>query len=224
MRTQPWWRYVLPLVGMCGYGTGLYSIDIEFNNREECRKEVAGIYLTVYDEWVQARDFVISMEKTKQTYTERLHRIGEQLPKILAMESEFDLAKRYEQETLTQAQKHVEKTLIETSDLQNAAKIREESAKAQMTALSKAVAGVFVQAESPFPRDGYPFRWMYREVCPKFKDNCPLSAEGAAHLRTLFEGISTVPLPKSCESYAEFSTPSDIETEVPSPTFPPPQK
>lgn len=217
MKPQARWRHVLLLMitGWCS--VSLYSTDIEFNNRETCRKEVAGVYLTVYDAWVQARDFALSLEKTQQEEVAHLQRVEAQLAQVKPEAGEFDLAQRYAQETQVKSRMQLVTALAEIQDLHIAAKNREVAAQGQVAILIAAISHIFVQADSPLPRDGYPFRWMYRETCPKFRDNCPLSSGAATQLSILFTATE-YPLPASCAAYVRFSMTTDSETVAPTAT------
>src|SRR3990167_7383458 len=197
MKSVKPWRRILLLVAVSGCSLTLFSTDIEFNNREMCRKELAGLYLTAYDEWVQARDFAGSLEKKEKEYTEYQNRLDAQLAKQNLAEAELDLPKRYEQETQARDHQRVKEALAEAARLRTSAITREATAQVQVTALQDALHRVFVQDASPFPREGYPFHWSYRDICPRFSDNCPLSPAVATQLDLLFEGTDLV-LPDSC--------------------------
>lgn len=217
MKPQARWRSTLLLIVTGWCSASLYSTDIEFNNRETCRKEVAGVYLTVYDAWVQARDFAFSLEKSQKEYLAHLQRMEAQLAKVKPEAGEFNLSQRYEQETQVKSRRQLATALAEIQDLHIAAKNREVAAQGQVAILIAALSHIFVQAESSLPRDGYPFRWMYRETCPKFRDNCPLSPGAAAQLATLFTATE-YPLPASCTAYVRFSMTTDSETVAPTAT------
>lgn len=176
----------------------------ETNLREQCRKFVAGAYLTVYDQVEHnaqlsshLRAKIVKLEKSLPTTEKEL----KTLQAKLARET-FDLDLATERDAVQEKHKLIAENIVQSkAELEKAQKLY-HSGRQEKEALQMALRKVFVIKKETHPGAvGYHLSVDFRVTCPKFQYLCMLPKDQAEILKDIMPDGST---PQSCKRYANF--------------------
>jgi hypothetical protein len=168
----------------------------EANFREGCRIRAGGMYLDVYDHMTEAREWMQLSQKKRATLEKAMQEAQKQLAKAQGAAAQSIYAEDKEQDRInfTEKVKNLQFEINEQDQLlSHAKKEEEESAKIEKIWRERLLK-VFAFESYPKESLGYPFKLVFQEKCPKYRDTCPLSAQAKAYLREVFVGLEIPPI------------------------------
>lgn len=174
--------------------------EVEQNIREKCRLELAGRYLRLLDEVnsdLQMISFLTGKQKILIAEIKKTHAQLEGVEAKIAKD-DFDMNLLYERDTLS-AKKSNFANEAEIAD-KEIVRLRGHHGELETTraTLEKELKTVFEFKNLVGKGAGYKFRVDYKEDCPTFRRNCPLSRGDAKALLAIKD------LPEACTRYASY--------------------
>lgn len=172
--------------------------------REACRKEIAGQYLTVYDEVKLAKNQITVVETAIESLRKNLAESEKTYSEArkIADESEYDQTKIDRANQAAVTVRTLKSQIIQQNDLltdaQKKAAIKGQREKFVRENIGRVFKIEEVQEE---PGKGYAFRVIYRTPCPKFRYLCPLPPSEAKALKEILPGEET---PLVCKRYGSY--------------------
>lgn len=177
----------------------------EVNVREQCRSDLAGIYLTVHDQAEQAAQFAMTLER-KLTELEKARReTASTLAKLKeqAERRDFDAALAEKIASKEQRLGILERYVDDYQDKSKKARATSGKARREAERLKASLKTVFRFAKVRDDDEaGYPFRLVYKDSCPKYRHLCPLPAQRAEALLTILDDRT---VPTACRRYASYA-------------------
>lgn len=172
------------------------------NLREACRKQVAGLYLALYDQKEKAKSYRDLLAQTNVELKAGLNKAKAeflQSEKRIA-QSALDLQLSLEHEGKASQVAAIEKNIQENLELAQKAQEAELTSTRELKAVTENLNKIFTINPIKGDGDSYKFSVSYQSPCPSYHDSCPLPAKEAKLLQSLF-GDKT---PDVCVKYANF--------------------
>jgi hypothetical protein len=176
------------------------------NLREQCRKELAGIFLKALDELNVSRDqqqlYQAKLQALQADQVKAKKEFADRSEAVRKSDYEVELARNKDHaRTHLQA---VEEALAQTKDLVEKSKQGMSMTESHLAKMRKSYEEVFVfERPSPTPAGAYPYRIEYKTSCPKYRYLCSLPSEEATALSRILGGDT----PESCIRYSQLAAP-----------------
>lgn len=171
--------------------------------RELCRREMAGIYLNALDNDQRLQQY-------RQLLNDKIARYGKELSEIVKTEDalrsrseeeyfNFEVDRSYE--TMRANKKALESALDQAQETLKSVEAEAAPAHKYAADLKQRVLEVFLMSKVNEHILGYQIKLEFKQGCPPFRFNCPLSRKYANQLNAI---LSKEHMPQSCIRYADY--------------------
>ena len=172
--------------------------------REICRREVAGHFLKNHDEALHAEKMLSYLENKKKELEKELASTHQAIAQTEEQLRRKDYNARVAA-TLNRFKskaKLINQSLGQNQTLQLQYHDRLKSARDISTNFRTAISSVFAFKKIKGTGDGYKIQIDYRQSCPPYRFNCPLTKEFATKLRGITADNFSLPL--ACKRYSHY--------------------
>ena len=195
----------LPLIIALFLPTVAFAPPGQVNLREQCRRDIAGHYLKVYDQHRRSIQEQEVVTKKRQQATAKLQEAETKLAAVTKKQQQetFNADLAAERDNWFQVVVSYRQQVENYTNLLKKSEANGRSDDVAEKAFAKEIAKVFLietlQQKEPA---GYPFQIVYRHSCSKYRRLCPLPETMAEDLRKIrVDGK----LPEACRRYANYS-------------------
>lgn len=187
----------------CNFNLLAKSISKKDNLREICRKKIAGLYLTTYDEKQKLETFLASLKKKLPALNKGLAESKSQLTTVkkLIQENDYSLERLEKKDLLTNRIQALEENLQTNQNLQNHYKEKLSTLSSQLKFIHDKINPIFEIKGNNKQSGKYSISIDYRFKCSKYHQYCLLPANQAKILKNILGEQET---PLSCTRYASF--------------------
>lgn len=195
--------WLLLVFGLCTLEARSESLPRDANLREACRKQVAGLYLSIYDEHKKNEQYLrllkeknIALQKSQAETQIKLRHIKKQLEN-----SRYDLEISNKHDQIDSMVSLLESSLSENHQLSTEASKKQQELSKQLKELKVKISNLFNFKKIKGKGAGYKFHIDYKDTCPPYRYSCPLPREKAKKLTAIFPQEE---VPLVCQRYASF--------------------
>jgi hypothetical protein len=173
--------------------------------REQCRREISGIYVAYHDEKRRADDFLIQLEEQKLAFDQGLKKAkAEEAKHKKAPHDPYDIDEHRNAKAMSSVIEDLVQRQKENAAMIDRIRIDAKRASQTLSAFEPRLKKVFhVEGLKSDHKGEFPFTLHYRDECPRYQSNCKLMRAAAFDLLGIFAKPDETP--ESCRRYASMS-------------------
>jgi len=181
--------------------SGLASVATDNNLREQCRKRVAGLHLTLRDKVEIGKRRLKSLEDQNQRISAKIKELKIMHKKLQKswQNNQLDLVVKenadYTYNRIVQLENFESNNNQNINEIKSSSPQDEKEFNAWLKRLPPAFKLKKYEGENSL---GYPYEVIYKTPCPAYMTSCPLNKRDKVSVKTLFEGYE---FPIECERY-----------------------